>query len=385
MKIAIVHDELMRRGGAEQVVLSFHKAFPLAPIFAMAYNQETTYEEFKNCNVITSWFNKLVSSEKWMKRLYFPLGYWAMKRLDVKDYDIVLMSATYCAKYVNISKGTLIIAYCHCPFRLAWYPQSYSEYQYSKGLKRIVFDQVINILRKIDLNYAKRINHYIANTHHMADEIEEKYNLSYPVEVNNPPVKCLNFEISDKTGDYYLVVSRLEYYKKVDLVIEAFNLMGLPLIIVGKGSKTKELTKIAKPNIIFKSGLSNLQISKLYSECKALIFPQHEDYGITPLEANASGRPVIAYGMGGVLETMIPFNGTNEKECTAVFFKSQTKGDLINAIEKFQMITFNRSFIRKHAEKFDETIFINKIKEFVLEKNAKQQILKPIPESYISS
>lgn len=368
MKIAIIHDELMRRGGAEQVVLSFHKAFPRAPIFTLAYNQHATYEEFKKCNIVTSWFNKLVSGEKWMKRLYFPLGFWAMKQLDVKDYDIVLMSTTYCAKYVNISPGTLIITYCHCPFRLAWYPQSYSEYQNSKGLKRIIFDQVINMLRKIDFNYAQRTNHYIANTHFIASEIKEKYNLALPVEVNNPPVKCSDFNISDCLGDYYLVVSRLEYYKKTDLVIEAFNELGLPLIIVGKGSKAKALNKMAKQNIHFKSGLTKQQLSILYSECKALIFPQQEDYGITPLEANASGRPVIAYGIGGVIETMIPFDGTNENECTAVFFKSQTKSDLINAIKKSQLINFNQGFIRKHAEKFDEDLFTNRVKSFVLSK-----------------
>jgi glycosyltransferase involved in cell wall biosynthesis len=160
------------------------------------------------------------------------------------------------------------------------------------------------------------------------------------------------------------VVSRLEYYKKVDLVVDAFNELGLPLIIVGRGSKEMELKKRAKSNIGFKNGLNNHEISELYAGCKALIFPQHEDYGITPLEANASGRPVIAFGKGGVLETMIP--KVEKWKATALFFEDQSVESLVAAINAFNDNDFDPFFIRRHAEKFNEDKFVKQIRNHVL-------------------
>ena len=199
----------------------------------------------------------------------------------------------------------------------------------------------------------------------MAKEIEIKYQTNKVIEVVNPPVKYSNFYVSDTSEGYYLVVLRLEYYKKVDIVIDAFNELGLPLIIVGSGSKENELKVRAKSNVIFKKGLSNEEIAKLYSKANAFIFPQKEDYGITPLEANASGIPVIAYGQGGVLETMIPHNGANANQSTAVFFHQQTADSLVEAIIKTQTISFDKRFIRAHAEKFAEKYFMEKIDRLI--------------------
>lgn len=367
MNIAIVHDELMRRGGAEQVVLCFHKAFPQAPIYTMAYQPNHTYPEFKNCDIHTSLFQKVVSNEKSMKKLFFPFGVIAMKLLDLTKFDVILISSTYAAKYVKISPNALVINYCYTPFRLAWNPESYAEYNNTSGLKRIIFNSIINILRKIDFKAAQRTDYFIAMTNETKDRIQKAYLPTNKIELIKPPVDCNKFYISSEIKDYYLVVSRLEYYKKVDLVIEAFNKLGYPLIIVGKGSKESELKKMAKPNIVFKNGLSNEDIAKLYAKCKAFIFPQHEDYGITPLEANASGRPVIAYGQGGVLDTMIPY--TNDSNiATALFFEKQEVDYLIEAVLLSENIKFNSNFIRHHAEKFHEDIFVDEIKTFVLKK-----------------
>lgn len=367
MNIAIVHDELMRRGGAEQVVLCFHKAFSHAPIYTMAYQPNLTYPEFKSCDIRTSLFQKVVSNERSMKKLFFPLGVIAMKLLDLTKFDVVLISSTYAAKYVKISPNALVINYCYTPFRLAWNPESYAEYNNTSGIKKTIFDSIIKILRKIDFRAAQRTDFFIAMTNETKERIQKAYKPDNNIELIKPPVDCSKFYISPNIKDYYLVVSRLEYYKKVDLVIRAFNKLGYPLIIVGRGSKESELKKMAKSNIIFKNGLSNEEIAKLYSECKAFIFPQHEDYGITPLEANASGRPVIAYGQGGVLETMVPF--TNDSNtATALFFEKQEVDYLINAVLLFENIKFNSNFIRSHAEKFHEDLFVDKIKAFVLNK-----------------
>jgi glycosyltransferase involved in cell wall biosynthesis len=371
LKIAIVHDELMRRGGAEQVVLCFHSAFPDAPIYTIAYQPGQTYPEFKKCKIITSSFQPLAKNEKMLKMLFFPLGLWAMKRLDVTGYDVVLMSSTYSAKYVRVSPNALVINYAHSPFRLAWYPESYSEYTHSGGLKKWILKKVISALRKIDFKSAQRTDYFIANTKEMGQKLVDVYKPRNVVTVINPPVVTGNFYVSESIGEYFLVVCRLEYYKRVDIVIEAFNALGVPLVVVGKGSQLSKLKAMAKANIQFKSSLSKDDLAGLYSRCQALIFPQVEDYGITPLEANASGRPVIAFGRGGVLETMIPHKSTGSS-ATALFFEEQSTTSLIKAVKLFTTVKFDPKFIRAHAEEFNDSRFVARIAAFVSEKYCHQ-------------
>ncbi|WP_025763226.1 glycosyltransferase [Dyadobacter tibetensis] len=371
MKIAIVQDELIRRAGGEQVGLCFHKAFPEADFYTSTYNPETTFAEFKQIKVRTSWFTKIAQTEKRLKALFFPFGIMAMKQLDLRAYDIVLISGTNFGKYVKISPDALVITYCYTPFRLAWNPTSYSEYERSTGLKRLAFDTVIKILKKIDFKEAQRTNWFLAMTEETKERLQRAYKPKSPITIIPPPVNTANFNLLPKIGDYYLLVSRLEYYKKVDLAIEAFNELGYKLIVVGKGSKGEELKAIAKDNIEFRSGISKEELGQLYAGCKAFIFPQHEDYGITPLEANASGRPVIGYSVGGILTTQIPC-GEDGKNATSIFFDDQTAPSLCEAVNKMEKIidSFDPNFIRAHAEKFDDEVFIKRIKSFVLQKYA---------------
>ncbi|WP_026464815.1 glycosyltransferase [Adhaeribacter aquaticus] len=366
MKLAIVHDDLMRRGGAEQVARCFHYAFPEAPLFTLCYQPEDTYPDFKECDVRTSWYQKVVKNENQMKKLFFPLGVLAMKQLDVTDYDVVLISSTYCGKYIKVSNKALVINYCHQPFRLAWFPESYTEYLHATGLKKLVMKTMVANLKYIDYQAAQRTDFYLANTEETSQRIKEKYKYQGHIPVIYPPVVVNNFAIAEKIEDYYLMVTRLEYYKRVDLAIDAFNTLGYKLIIVGKGTKGEELKKKAKSNIIFKSGLSKTELQKLYAGCKALVFPQYEDFGITALEANASGRPVIAFGQGGVLDTMVPLVD-KIKESTAIFFKEQEVNSLIQAIQKMEEVylNFDPTFIRENALQFDEGKFIDRIRNFV--------------------
>lgn len=374
MKLAIVHDELVRKGGAEQVVLSFHKAFPEATIYTLSYNPETTFPEFKACNIITSWFGRYIRDEKNLKRFFFPFGVIAMRQMHLKGYDVVLQSTTHCSKYVQVDPGTLIVTYCHTPFRLLWRADTYKKIVSSGLIKQKLFKQLIDVLRKFDKKYAQRTDWFITNAREVVPRIVEAYHPKHKVPVINPPVKCRNFYVCDNPGKYYLVVSRFEPYKKVDLVISTFNKMpDKQLVIVGKGSMEEQLKKMAGANITFLNSLTTGELADVYAKSKAFIFPQLEDYGITPLEANASGRPVIAYGKGGVLDTMIPVTKNPEK-ATAVFFPHQTELSLSNAIHAFEKMTFDPSFIRAHAERFDESYFVDKIRKFVSKKYHKELV-----------
>ena len=369
MKLALVQDGLMCRAGGEQVALCFHKAFPDAPIYTQCYRPELTFPEFKRCDIRTTWLQPIARTDDMMKKLFFPLGIWAMESHDLTAYDVVLMSGTHCAKYVKIRPDALVISYSFTPFRLAWEPQSYAQYSEAGSLKRAAFDAVLTRLRKIDYNFGQRPDFYVGMTDETAERLRVTYDVQKPIEIINPPVNVSNFRVSDKPKGYYLVVSRLEYYKKVDLVVDAFNELGYPLIIVGKGLQADEIKARAQENVTFMSGLSAEELGDLYAGCRAFIFPQHEDYGITPLEANAAGRPVIAYGAGGVLATQIPVQ-QDAANATALFFSEQTTDSLINAVKTFETIehTFDPQFIRQHAEQFDEPLFIKRIQEFVQRK-----------------
>lgn len=354
----------MRKGGAEQVALALHKTFPDAPIYTLCYNPATTYPEFKKAKVITSLFQKIVKSETQMKLLFYPLGFWAMRLLKVEGYDKVILSSTYASRYAKICKGTIIINYCHNPFRLAWYPESYDLFNNSNGFKKLLLNFVIKKLREIDYRFTRKCHKTIVNSKLVKSRVSEIYGIE-PNFIINPPVNTENFAPSNNKKNYYLLVSRLENYKRVDLAIEAFNCCNKRLLIIGNGSQKQELMKRrVNENIIFRSNLSKEELRKSYSEAKALIFPQLEDFGITPLEANASGTPVIAFGKGGVLETIIPYPSS---DATGFFFKEQTKESLIEAINKFEKIhdKFNTTSLVKNAKRFSLENFSTQIRRAI--------------------
>ena len=369
MKIAIVHDELVRRGGAEQVTLLMHRAFPEAPIYTSCYNPQNTYAEFENCDIKVSKLSRFAKDEDRLKKLFYPFGIWAMRNINLKQYDVVFISTTTGAKFVTTSSKSLFIAFCHYPFRLAWFPEQYEQVTKSEGLKKLLYRIVVSRLKRLDYKAASKIDWFITNTPHIKSLIENCYNPQNPIAVIPASIPCSNFHVEpNPTEDYYLLISRIESYKKVDIVIDAFNKMpNKRVIIVGKGSQKKDFIKVANSNIEFREGLSKEEIAQLYSNCKAFIFPQQEDYGLTPIEANASGRPVIAYGKGGVTYTTISYT-TDSKKATAVYFEEQTSECLMKAIKLSETLDFDPNFIRKHAEQFDEQHFINSIQNFIKEK-----------------
>lgn len=366
MRLALVHDALFCRGGAERVLLNMHKAFPNAPIYTSIYNPKTCYPEFQKCDIRTSWLQSVLQSEKAYKNTFFFLGVYAMQSHDLSEYDVILASTTHSAKYINAGSTNLVINYCYTPFRLVWNPNSYTKYENSNGLFRVVFDTIINKLKKLDYEYAQRANKYLAMTEETAGRIKDNYKIKSKIDLIPPSIDTNGYYISDKIDNYYLLVSRLEKYKKVELAIDAFNKLGIPLVIIGRGMEEERLQKKAKKNIIFMGSVPQKKLVEFYSKCNALIFPQHEDYGLTPLEANACGRPVIAYGKGGIETTMVPYiDNQKGNQFTAVFFSKQNVDSLINAIKSFEALDVDSCFIRKNAEKFDDKVFIKKLKQFI--------------------
>lgn len=356
MKIAIVHDWLTNMGGAERVILAFHDIFPDAPIYTTVYNPDKLPEQFRKMDIKTSFIQKLPKA-KTKYNIYLPFMPTAFEQFDLSKYDVVLSSSSSCAKGVITRPDTLHICYCHTPMRYAW--DFYNEYKESapKWQKKII-PFLMNYIRMWDRLSADRVDYFIANSNAVAKRIKKHYRRDSVV--INPPVNADFYNLIDEDADYFLIVSRLVEYKRIDIAVDAFNDLKLPLIVIGDGPEKEKLQKMAKNNIKFLGRIPDEEVRKYYAKCRAFIFPGEEDFGITPLEAQASGRPVIAFGKGGALDSVV--DGV-----TGIFFKEQNKESLKEAIIKFKDMKFDKNAIRKHAEQFDTSFFKQRIYNFIIE------------------
>ncbi len=356
MKVALVHDALVNRGGAERVFQILCEMFPDATVYTTVYFPDRTFPYFKSRRVVTTPLQKVVRSEEQLKIL-FPLANRFMERLPIRDEEMILSSSTYAAKYIS-AKGIPHVSYCYTPFRLLWSPSSYLG-SLNHAVQTAMVLPSLPLLRKWDYSAAQRVTKFVAMTKETHDRISKCY--KRPSEIVPPPIDIRKFSVVSDPGEYFLVVSRLEPYKRVDIAVRAFNELGLPLTIVGDGSLRNRLKALAKKNIEFLGLVSDSELAHMYHGCRAVIFPQREDYGLVPLEANASARPVICYGAGGVNDTMVPYSENNKETATALFFNEQTVNSLKHAVLRFGDLHFERAALLRNARCFDKETFKQKI------------------------
>ncbi|HLJ36011.1 MAG TPA: glycosyltransferase [Ktedonobacteraceae bacterium] len=357
MKVALVRDYLNQMGGAERVVLSLHELFPDAPLYTTIYDPKRVDARFRHIPVHTTFMQHfpLVMSHH---QPYLPFYPTAIETLDVRGYDLVLSSSSAFGKGVITRPETLHICYCHTPMRWCWAYDEYVEREHLGKVARKVLPFLITGMRVWDQTSAMRVDHFIANSPVVAERIQKYYRrdaivIPPPIEANR-----FTFDPSTQPEDYFLIVCRLIPYKRIDLAIEACNLLHLPLVIIGNGRDEERLKKMAGPTIRFMGRLSDEEVLHYYAHCRAFLFPGEDDFGITPLEAQASGRPVIAYGVGGALASVI--DGS-----TGVFFHEQTIDSLASVLATFDEHSFDTQVIRNHALEFDMPRFRRRIVQFI--------------------
>jgi len=355
-KVAIVHDALCVAGGAERLTAYISKTFPEADIFTSVYNPDNTFSYFKTQKIHSFKTAKNIRTEGQLKRS-FPLLFLYFRFLDLSGYDLILSSSTYLAKFLKTPLGATHVCYLHSPFRYVWKRDSYTieSLPFNKPIMKII-DKGIPVLQKWDKYYTQKIDHLLTNSLNMAQLIEAIYDRK--AEVIHPPIEVSEFDSSPIREDYYLSVGRLISYKRTDLAVKACRDSNRKLIVVGVGPEREALMRLGGVDITFLGKVSDEELKDLYSKARGLIFPGDEDFGIVPLEAQASGCPVIAYKSGGALETVI------ENE-TGVFFDQQNPGDLIAALDRFEQLSISSERVRKNALRFDINVFEEKIKSYL--------------------
>lgn len=356
MKIALVHDYLVQNGGAERVLKCLTEIWPDAPIYTILYDKKKCLE-FKNSQIRTSFLQKIPFAKNF-HRLFPPLMMSAVEEFNLEYFDVVLSDSSSFAKNIITPPKTFHICYCHTPMRYAWDDcQCYTrEFGFPGWLKKII-PFFMNYIRIWDYFSSNGVDYFIANSKFVQGRIKKYYRRNSVV--INPPVQVNEFYVTPKEelGKYFLMTGRMMKYKRIDLAIEVFNDLKLPLKIIGKKEvEYRNLKKIAGPTIEFLGRVSEKKLREIYSKSQAFIFPQEEDFGIVAIEALASGRPVIAYKAGDIVEHI-------EDNKTGIFFEKQTKESLKRAIKKFQQLEFDGEYIRKTALSFSEEIFKDKIKK----------------------
>lgn len=366
LKVALVHDFLTAQGGGERVLQALHQLFPDAPIYTLRYDAEKTHHQWDGADIRVA-----ALGQTWLGKsalLALPFLPNAVERLPLSEYDLVISSSSAFSKGIITRPNTLHICYCHTPMRYAWdWTHEYArENGYDRGLKGIGYRLLTHYLRLWDQASAERVDSWIANSKNVANRIQKYYRK--PATVIYPPVDLpdtAKATASEPPTDkpYFLIVSRLSPYKKIDLAIEACTHLNQPLVIIGEGSDRERLETLAQQRqapVVFLGYQDDATIATYYQHCRAFLFAGEDDFGITPVEAMSYGKPVIAYGKGGVLETILPNK-------TGLFFDQPTVASLIEALELFakKEAEFKPDEIKKQAKRFSGSVFVDSMHDAI--------------------
>ena len=354
MKIALIHDWLNQIGGAEDVLESLVDMYPQSPLYTSIYWKDGMPNHWHNWDIRTSFIDNLPFAYK-KQQIYFPLYPSAFERFDFSDFDVVLSNKSGFCHGVLTGAETMHICYCLTPTRYVWRYQQYAEQENLGTMTRAVLNPFLTLLRVWDRLAADRVDHFIA----ISEAIRQRIAFFYRRDsvIIHPPVDTTRFLPGTQTEDYYLFVGRLVPYRRLDVLIQAFNKLDRPLYIAGSGRDRERLEALALPNVKFLGFVPDEDLPDLFARARAFLFPGEEDFGIAPIQAMAAGRPVIAYNGGGAKETVI--------DGTGVLFDRQTVDDIVQVIESFDTDAVSPAFIRRHAEKFDTRVFQQKIGRFV--------------------
>jgi len=334
--------------GGERVVEALCELYPDADLYTHVVDPGVLSDTLRRHAIRTTSVGRLPGSVRHYKK-YLPLMPLALEQLDLRRYDLVISSECGPAKGVLTTPDTLHVCYCHSPMRYVW--DMYWDYlEQVPAVLRPAWRRLMHRLRLWDLAAASRVDHFFANSRYVARRIRKHYRRD--AEVVHPPVDTASFAPREPRDDYYLVVGELARYKRADLAVEAMTRLGRPLVVIGKGEQAKEIRRLAGPQVRLLGRQPFAVIREHYGRCRALLFPGEEDFGIVPVEAMASGRPVIAFGRGGALETVVEGQ-------TGLFFEEQTVESLIEAVERYESIeaTFDPPAIQRHAAGFDRAVF----------------------------
>ncbi|HLF27094.1 MAG TPA: glycosyltransferase [Anaerolineae bacterium] len=357
MNIALVHDWLNQYGGAERVLDTLKGLYPAAPLHTSIYWRAGMPPHYREWGIQTTWLDRAPGIYQ-RHQPYLPFYPLAFRSLDLSRYDVVVSNKSGFCHGVSTGQA-LHICYCLAPTRYVWTVDAYAEREALSRTTRLTLKPLINWLRRWDYAAAQRVTHFVAISAEVRERIRRYYNRDSIV--IHPPVDLQRYQPAASHASFYLIVSRLIPYKRIDLAIEAFNRLGRPLWIAGDGRDAARLQAIAGPTIKFLGRVPEADLPDLLARCRAFVFPGYEDFGIAPLEAQAAGRPVIALGAGGALDTVI--DGT-----TGVLFAEQSVDALIDAVRRLDTIDFSPNTIRANAARFDTSVFVSKLSRFVEEK-----------------
>jgi glycosyltransferase involved in cell wall biosynthesis len=356
VRVAIVHDWLNQIGGAESVLETLVEMFPQAPVFTAIYWREGMPAGYAQWDIRTSWLDRAPVIYR-HHQVYLPLYPLAVRSMDLSGYDLILSNKSGFCHGVRTSTGQLHIDYCLTPTRYVWNYDSYVNREGLSRIARLALHPLIKRLQRWDRRAADGVDHFVAISREVQARIARFYQRDSVIIY--PPVHTERYRPgNDPTGDYFLVASRLIPYKRIDLAVRACTELRVPLIVVGDGRDRAALEAMAGPTVEFRGRVPDDELAGLMAYCRAFIFPGYEDFGIAPVEAQAAGRPVIAYAAGGALDTVIDGE-------TGLFFVQQTADCLADAIRRLVAVSFDPVHIHRHAQRFSVERFKAELGAFV--------------------